>query len=113
MHSRAQLRTPMNPAETEVTLGQPAYPEPARAPAGGRETLLRPRRGWIAVDWREYVEVAPGGAATIRGTDLTVAAILDELAAGSGPDEVARDHPPVTRQAVEAAILYAAEQMRR
>ena len=73
----------------------------------GRRTDYR-----IAVDWREYVEVVPGGPATICGTDLTVAAILDELAAGSGPDEVVRRHPSLTRKAVEAAILYAAEQMR-
>jgi uncharacterized protein (DUF433 family) len=58
------------------------------------------------------VEVAPDGIAKIRETELTVAAILDELAAGSGPDEVAREHPALTRQTVEAAILHAAEQMR-
>jgi len=74
----------------------------------GRRTDYR-----IAVDWREYVEVVSDGPATIRGTDLTVAAILDELAAGSGPDEIARSHPAVTRQAVEAAILYALERVRR
>ena len=66
----------------------------------------------IAVEPHEVVELSPEGVATIRGTDLTVAAILDELAAGSGPSEVARDHPPLTRQAVEAAILYAAERVR-
>lgn len=43
----------MNPAETEVTLRTPAYHEPTPTPAGGRETVLRARRGWIAVDWRE------------------------------------------------------------
>jgi uncharacterized protein (DUF433 family) len=73
----------------------------------GRRTENR-----IAVDWREYVEAVPGRSATIRGTDLTVAEILDELAAGSGPDEVAREHPALTRPAVEAAIVYAAEQLR-
>jgi len=68
----------------------------------------------VAVDWREYVAVgADGGEAKIRGTEITVATILDDLAAGPGPDQVARNRPPLTREAVEAAILYAADQMRR
>jgi uncharacterized protein (DUF433 family) len=63
----------------------------------------------VGPGWRAYVDVAPGGAATIRGTDVPVAAILDDLASGPGPDEVARARPGVTRAAVEAALRYAAE----
>jgi uncharacterized protein (DUF433 family) len=72
----------------------------------GRRTDYR-----IAVNWQEYVEALPRGAATIRGTELTVVEILEELAAGSGPGEVAREHPPLTREAVEAALLFAAERI--
>jgi uncharacterized protein (DUF433 family) len=73
----------------------------------GRRTGYR-----TAGDWRDYIDVAPDGEATLCDTDITVAAVLSDLAAGPGPDEIARSHPPLTRQAVEAAILYAADQLR-
>lgn len=74
----------------------------------GRRTEYRP-----SVDWREYVTAAGGGAASLRDSDITVAEILDDLAAGPGPDEVARNRPGLTRAAVEAAIRYAAELLRQ
>jgi uncharacterized protein (DUF433 family) len=67
-----------------------------------------------AAGWRAYIAVAPdGGEAYIQGTDVTVATILDELAAGTGPDEIARNHPTLTRESVVAAIQYAADLARR
>jgi uncharacterized protein (DUF433 family) len=66
-----------------------------------------------SVDWREYVVVAPDGDAMLRDAGIPVATILDDLAAGSGPDEIARNRPPLTRSAIEAAIRYAAEQLRQ
>ena len=38
-----------------------------------------------------------------------VATILDNLAAGLGPGEIAKSYPTVSREAVRAALLYAAE----
>ena len=66
----------------------------------------------VADEEREYVTIAPDGKATLQGTDVTVAQILEELAAGPGPDEIARQRPGLTRAAVEAAIRYAAERVR-
>jgi uncharacterized protein (DUF433 family)/PHD/YefM family antitoxin component YafN of YafNO toxin-antitoxin module len=63
----------------------------------------------ITPDWRDYVEAVDRGPATLRGTGVPVAAILDDLAAGSGPDEVVGRRPDLTREMVEAAIRYAAD----
>lgn len=60
-----------------------------------------------------YVVAPEGGEAILRGTQITVAAVLDELASGPGPDAIVRARPALTREAVVAAILYAAEQLRR
>ena len=67
----------------------------------------------LSTDERAYVTIAPDGTATLQGTDTTVAEILEDLAAGPGPDEIARQRPGLTRAAVEAAIRYAADRMRQ
>ena len=64
------------------------------------------------MDWQDYVTVDPNvchGKACIRGTRIMVSVILDNLAAGLTPDEIVRSYPPLTREAVQAAIMYAAE----
>lgn len=38
-----------------------------------------------------------------------VTVILDNLAAGLDPEEITRSYPSVSREAVQAALLYAAE----
>ena len=38
-----------------------------------------------------------------------VSVVLDNLAAGLTPDEIIRSYPSLTREAVQAAIAYAAE----
>ena len=70
----------------------------------GRRTEYR-----LNVDWREYVT----DDARLRDSDTTVSEILDDLAAGPGPDEVARNRLGLTCAAVEAAIRYAAELARQ
>ena len=47
--------------------------------------------------------------AGIEGTRITVALILEDLAAGLVPEEIVRKRPSLTRRVVQAAILYAAE----
>ena len=49
----------------------------------------------LAIDWRDYVAVSPKEPATLRDFDVPVATVLADLAAGSGPDEVARSCPPL------------------
>jgi uncharacterized protein (DUF433 family) len=64
------------------------------------------------MDWREYITVDPSfchSKACIRGTRTMVSVVLDNLAAGLTPEEVVHSCPSLTRQAVQAAIDYAAE----
>ena len=64
------------------------------------------------MDGKEYISVDPQvchGKACIRGTRVMVSVVLDNLAAGLSVDEVLRSYPSLTREAVKAAIAYAAE----
>ena len=49
------------------------------------------------------------GKACIAGTRIMVSVILDNLAAGLTPEEIVRSYPTLSRQAVQAAMSYAAE----
>jgi len=65
-----------------------------------------------AAKWREYITVDPAvchGQACISGTRIMVSVILDNLAAGASLDEIVQSYPSLTREAVQAAIAYAAE----
>lgn len=62
--------------------------------------------------WEDYVTVDPDvchGQACIRGTRIMVSVILDNLAAGLDVAEILRSYPSLSREAVQAAITYAAE----
>ena len=64
------------------------------------------------MDWREYITVDPNirhGKACIKGTRIMVSVILDNLAAGLTPDEIIESYPSINREAILAAISYAAE----
>ena len=64
------------------------------------------------MDWQKYISVDPQvchGKACIHGTRVMVSVVLDNLAAGLSVDEVLQSYPSVTREAVSAAIAYAAE----
>ena len=64
------------------------------------------------MDWRDYITVDPAvchGKACAKGTRIMVSVILDNLAAGLTPDEVVKSYPSLNREAVRAAIAYAAE----
>jgi uncharacterized protein (DUF433 family) len=64
------------------------------------------------VDWREYITTDPNvchGKACIKGTRIMVSVVLDNLAAGLDPEEVLQSYPTLNREAVQAAIAYAAE----
>jgi uncharacterized protein (DUF433 family) len=58
----------------------------------------------------EHIVVDPeilGGTPVIRGTRLTVYAVHARLAAGESVDDVVEDYPQLTREAIEAADVYA------
>lgn len=64
------------------------------------------------MDWRRYIVVDPKvchGKACIKGTRIMVSVVLDNLASGLTPDEIAKSYPSVSVEAVHAAIVYAAE----
>ena len=64
------------------------------------------------MNWQEYITVDPDichGKACVRGTRIMVSVILDNLAAGLTPDEIVQSYPSLDREAVQAAITYAAE----
>jgi len=52
------------------------------------------------------------GKPVIAGTRITVALILEKLAAGETMEQILEAHPRLTRKAVLAALAYAAEAMR-
>jgi len=62
--------------------------------------------------WQDYVVVDPNtchGRAHIKGTRILVSVILDNLAAGLAAEDILQSYPSLTREAVQAAIMYAAE----
>ena len=50
-----------------------------------------------------------GGEPRIRGTRIHVAVVLDSLAEGLTPAQIADHFPPLTEDDVRAAVAYAAE----
>ena len=63
------------------------------------------------MNWREYITVDPEichGKACISGTRVLVTTVLDNLADGLDADEITRSYPSVSREAVRAALCYAA-----
>ena len=64
------------------------------------------------MNWREYITVDPAvchGKACMKGTRVMVSVVLDNLAEGLTPEEIMRSYPSLSREAVQAAIAYAAE----
>ena len=64
------------------------------------------------MDWRDYITVDPEvchGQACITGTRVMVTVILDNLAAGLTPAEIAESYPSASADAVNAVLQYAAE----
>ncbi len=64
------------------------------------------------MNWQDYITVDPAvchGKACIKGTRVMVSVVLDNLAAGQSPEEIVRSYPSLSREAVQAAIAYAAE----
>ena len=65
--------------------------------------------------WQDYIVVDPficHGKACIKGTRIMVSVVLDNLAANLSIDELIYSYPTLTREAIQAAIAYAAELMR-
>lgn len=52
------------------------------------------------------------GKPVIAGTRITVESILERIAAGESIDEMVAEHPRLTREAVLAAVEFAARALR-
>ncbi len=52
------------------------------------------------------------GKPTIAGTRITVELILEKLAAGETIEQILEAHPKITREAINAALSFAAEALR-
>ena len=52
------------------------------------------------------------GKPVITGTRITVELILEKLAAGETVEQIIEVHPRLTREAVRAALAFAAEALR-
>lgn len=62
--------------------------------------------------WQDYINVDPNvchGNACIKGTRVMVSVILDNLAAGMETEDILRSYPSLSREAIQAAISYAAD----
>jgi uncharacterized protein (DUF433 family) len=65
--------------------------------------------------WREWIVSNPSvmmGKPVIIGTRITVELILEKLAAGETIDDLLEAHPRLTREAIQAALAFAAEALR-
>jgi uncharacterized protein (DUF433 family) len=52
------------------------------------------------------------GKPVIAGTRITVELILEKLAAGETTEQILESHPRLTREAIQAALAFAAEALR-
>ena len=52
------------------------------------------------------------GKPVIAGTRITVELILEKLAAGETVEQMLEAHPRLTREAIQAALAFAAEALR-
>ncbi len=52
------------------------------------------------------------GKPVVAGTRITVESILERLAAGESADQLLEAHPRLTREAIQAALAFAAEALK-
>jgi len=60
----------------------------------------------------QLIQVDPSimmGKPVIRGTRITVEVVLEKLAAGETVDQLLEAHPRLTKEAIQAALAFAAQ----
>ncbi len=63
----------------------------------------------------KYIEVNPRvmmGKPVIKGTRLTVELILESLSAGESTDNLLTSYPRLTKEAISAALAFAADALK-
>ena len=66
-------------------------------------------------DYRQFITSDPNvlfGKPAIRGTRIAVEHILDELAGGTTIEQPLEEYPRLTRDAIYAALAFAADTLR-
>jgi uncharacterized protein (DUF433 family) len=66
-------------------------------------------------DYRQFITSNPNilfGKPAIKGTRIAVEQVLDELAGGTSIEELLEDYPRLTRDAIYAALAFAADTLR-
>jgi uncharacterized protein (DUF433 family) len=64
------------------------------------------------MDWRDYIVINPEichGQACFKGTRIPVSVVLDNLAQGLSEEEILKSYPSLSKDAMKAAIAYAAD----
>ena len=64
-------------------------------------------------EWIESSAKKLCGKPVIRGTRIPVYAILEHLADGYSLEQIVKEYPTLTIEAIRAAVFYAAQQMRQ
>lgn len=65
--------------------------------------------------WRELITSNPSvmmGKPVVAGTRITVELVLEELAEGEPVEQILAAHPRLTREAILAALAFAAEALK-
>lgn len=65
--------------------------------------------------YKDFIQSNPSimmGKPVIKGTRITVELILEKLAAGETVEQIIEAHPKLTREAIQAALEFAAEALR-
>ncbi len=68
------------------------------------------------IHWQDYVVIDPKihhGEPCIKGTRVPVAILVGSIADGMNFDEVLKEYPQITREAIQAALAYAADVLRQ
>jgi uncharacterized protein (DUF433 family) len=67
-------------------------------------------------NWQNFVTIDPEihhGEPCIKGTRVPVAMLVGSIADGMTIEEVVNEYPQITREAVQAALAYAADVIRQ
>ncbi|MFH1235610.1 MAG: DUF433 domain-containing protein [Parcubacteria group bacterium] len=67
-------------------------------------------------NWQNFVTIDPEihhGEPCIKGTRVPVALLVGSIADGMTIEEVVNEYPQITREAVQAALAYAADVIRQ
>jgi uncharacterized protein (DUF433 family) len=62
--------------------------------------------------WQDWITVDPAvchGKACFKETRVLVSVVLDNLAAGIEPEKILQDYPSLPREAIQAALAFAAD----